>query len=99
MDYISIAILAGIDSVAGAVRAAFVGEFNDFQFVTGFFTNAVVAVLLAYLGDMLGVDLYLAVVVAFGIRIFNNLGRIRAKLLERSAERRRPGQAAAVIKP
>jgi small basic protein len=88
-DYVSIAILAGLDSAVGATRAAMNRQFNDYQFVTGFFTNAVVAVALAYVGDLLGVELYLAVVVAFGIRIFNNLGGIRALVVTRHTERRK----------
>jgi small basic protein len=50
-------------------------------FVSGFFANMIVAGALAYSGDKLGVDLYLAVVLALGIRIFNNLGRVRGLLV------------------
>ncbi len=76
-DYAAIAILAGFDALIGAVRARMEGQFDEAVFISGFFVNMALAILLAYIGDKLGVDLYLAVVVALGIRIFTNLGRIR----------------------
>jgi small basic protein len=76
-DYAAIAILAGFDALIGAVRARMEGQFDEAVFLSGFFVNMALAILLAYIGDKLGVDLYLAVVVALGIRIFTNLGRIR----------------------
>ena len=44
---------------------------------------AVLAALLAFLGDQLSVDLYMAAVFVFGIRIFNNLATIRHHILNR----------------
>jgi len=77
-DYVAIAILAGLDALVGALRTWLERRFDQAIFISGFFANMVIAALLAYFGDKLGVDLYLAVVVALGIRIFNNLGRTRA---------------------
>ncbi len=58
------------------------GKYDEAIFVSGFFVNMVLAGLLAYFGDKLNVpDFYLAVAVALGIRIFNNLGRIRGLLV------------------
>lgn len=51
--------------------------FDTTVFVSGFVTNALLAAGLAYLGDRLGVELYLAAVVAFGVRLFQNLAIIR----------------------
>jgi small basic protein len=48
----------------------------------------ILASTLAYLGDKLGVDFYLAVTVALGIRVFNNLGRIRGQLVTHRAAKR-----------
>ncbi|MDA8229457.1 MAG: small basic family protein, partial [Desulfitobacterium hafniense] len=39
--------------------------------------------LLAYVGDRIGVDLYLAAVVAFGVRLFQNLAIIRRHFLRK----------------
>lgn len=88
--YTAMAILAALDSVLGAARAELEGEFDNRIFLTGFFANIVLAGGLTYLGDRLGVELYMAAIVAFGVRMFNNLAIIRRKLLERfsSAESR-----------
>ena len=80
--YMSIAILAALDSVFGGIRAYMEDVFDNVVFVSGFFVNILLAAGLAYLGDRLGVELYLAAVVAFGVRIFQNLAIIRRYLLK-----------------
>ena len=65
--------------------------------VTGFFTNILLAAGLAYLGDLLGLDLYLAAVIAFGLRIFSNLGAIRRHFIFQ--QRRKKAQKQAVPEP
>jgi small basic protein len=79
--YTAIALLAALDSVLGAARAELEGEYDNKIFLTGFVTNILLAALLTYLGDRLGVELYLAAIVAFGVRLFNNTARIRRRLL------------------
>jgi small basic protein len=79
--YSGVAIVAALDSVLGAVRAELDGVYDNRIFVSGFITNAVVAVLLTYLGDRLGLDLYLVALVTFGPRIFQNLALIRRHFL------------------
>jgi small basic protein len=79
--YISVAFLAVLDSILGAVRSGMENKFNPSIFVSGFVTNAVVGGLLTFVGDWLGVDLYLAAVITFGVRIFQNLAAIRRDLL------------------
>ena len=79
--YLSIAILAALDSVFGGWRSAYENNFDTKIFISGFFGNAMLAALLAYTGDRLGVDLYLAAVVAFGVRLFQNAAIIRRYLL------------------
>jgi small basic protein len=81
--YTAMAILAALDSLLGALRAELQGEFDNRIFVTGFFSNIVLAGLLTFLGDRLGVELYIAAVVAFGVRMFNNLAIIRRQVLDR----------------
>ena len=75
--YLSIAVLAALDSLLGGVRAILEHSFDGTIMLSGFFTNALLAAALAFLGDQIGVDLYLAAVFAFGLRLFNNLGYIR----------------------
>ncbi len=75
--YLSIAVLAALDSVLGGVRGIYEDNFNGVVLLSGFVSNAILAALLAFLGDQLSVDLYMAAVFVFGIRIFNNLSTIR----------------------
>jgi small basic protein len=83
-SYLSLATLAGMDSVFGGIRAGLDGKFRNDIFLSGFVVNMVLAVGLAFLGDQIGVqDLYLAAVVTLGGRIFLNLSVIRRQLLER----------------
>jgi len=82
--YLSIAVLAALDTAFGGLRANLEGTYDNGVFITGFFTNGLLAAGLVYLGDRIGVDtLYLAGVVAMGIRMFQNLGIIRRLLLQR----------------
>jgi len=90
--YLSVGVLAALDSTLGGLRAGLEDNFDSSVFVTGFFGNALLAGILAYLGDRLGVDLYLAAVFAFGVRIFQNLAIIRRYLLQKWRERRRRQQ-------
>lgn len=77
----SVALLASLDSVFGGLRAGTEDKFNDTVFITGFFTNALLAAALVFVGDRLGIDLYLVALIAFGIRIFQNLAIIRRYFL------------------
>ncbi|HEU5139746.1 MAG TPA: small basic family protein [Bacillales bacterium] len=82
-NYLSIAVLAAFDTLFGGIRAYLQNQFNDKVFVTGFFFNIFLAAGLAFLGVQLGVDLYLAAIFAFGVRLFNNIAIIRRTLIAR----------------
>ncbi len=86
--YLSVAILAAFDSIVGGVRAGLERKFDNSIFLSGFFVNTAAAALLAWIGDLVGVALYLAAVVAFGVRIFQNLSLIRRLLLQEITYRR-----------
>jgi small basic protein len=77
--YLPIAVVAALDAVFGGIRARLDGIFDDKQFVISFVSNVLVAALIVYLGDQLGVggQLSTAVVVVLGIRIFGNAAAIR----------------------
>jgi small basic protein len=80
--YLPIAVVAALDAVFGGVRAILDGIFDDKVFVVSFLSNVVVAGLIVYLGDQLGVGSQLStgVVVVLGIRIFSNVAAIRRHL-------------------
>ena len=86
-NYLSIAVLAALDSLFGGVRAHLQQVYDDKIFVTGFFFNIALAAGLAFLGVHLGVDLYLAAIFAFGVRLFQNIAIIRRILLTKWVER------------
>jgi len=83
VKYSAIAILAALDAILGGIRAQLEQKFLFSKFVGSFFTNTALAAFLAYLGDLLGVDIYLGAVVAFSIRLFQNLSLIREELFGR----------------
>ena len=91
--YITMALLASMDSVLGALRAHLEEKYNNPVFISGFLLNAVFAAALVYLGDRLGVPLYYAVILVFGGRMFQNLAMIRRILLERYLHKRREAKS------
>ncbi|HZG16708.1 MAG TPA: small basic family protein [Candidatus Bathyarchaeia archaeon] len=82
-SYLSIALLAGLDTIFGGIRSYLERTFNVRIFMSGFFFNILFAAGLAFLGAFLGIDLYLAAIVAFGVRLFNNLAVIRRIILSK----------------
>jgi small basic protein len=79
--YTAVMILAALDSILGAIKAWLNGNFENKVFLSGLLVNSIVAGGLTYLGDKLGVELYFAAIVAFGVRIFDNLAVIRRHLI------------------
>ena len=81
--YLAIAIIAALDSVFGGLTSVLKKNFDIKIFVTGFFGNAILAMLLTYLGEKLNVDIYLAAVIVFVGRMFTNLSIIRRFYIEK----------------
>lgn len=88
-NYLSIAILAALDTLFGGIRAHLQNIYDEMVFVSGFFFNIILAASLAFLGVHLGVDLYLAAVFAFGVRLFQNIAVIRRILLANFSSRKK----------
>jgi len=78
--YLAIVVIAAIDASLGGVRSSLERTFNDRIFVIAFASNALAGAGLVWIGDQVGVDLTTAVVVVFGIRIFQNIAAIRRRL-------------------
>lgn len=81
--YLPIAVVAALDAVFGGARAYLDGIFDAKVFVVSFVFNVLVAALIVWLGDQLGVGTQLstAIVVVLGIRIFGNAAALRRRLL------------------
>jgi len=81
--YTAVAILGVIDSIFGALRSETEYKYDSVIFVTGLLFNMALAIFITYVGDKLNIELYLAVVIAFIIRIFLNIGIIRTISIEK----------------
>ena len=81
--YLAIAIIAALDSVFGGIAGVLKGEFSFKVFISGFFCNAILSILLTYLGTKLNVDIYLAAIVVFVGRMFINLTIIRKYYIDK----------------
>lgn len=79
--YMSVAILATLDSIFGAVKSTFEGKYDNLIFITGFIGNALLAIFLTYIGDKLGIPIYYVAILVFGSRLFDNLSRIRRHII------------------
>lgn len=82
-NYLAIAIIAALDSVFGGIASVMLKKFDMGIFISGFFGNAILAILLTVLGQKLNVDIYLAAIVVFVWRMFTNLGIIRRYYVEK----------------
>jgi small basic protein len=80
--YLPIAVVAALDTVFGGLRAYLDDIFDAKVFVVSFVFNVLVAALIVWLGDQLGVGTQLstAVIVVLGIRIFGNAAALRRRL-------------------
>ena len=86
--YVAIAIVAAIDSVFGGIASAMKKQFDITIFFTGFFSNALLAAAIVYMGYIIGLDImFLAVVVVFALRMFKNLATMRYAVLEKYSKK------------
>lgn len=82
-SYLAIAIIAALDTVFGGIASVIKRNFDLKIFLTGFFGNAILSILLTYLGNRLNVDIYLAAIIVFVGRMFTNLAIIRRYYVEK----------------
>lgn len=82
VPYLPIAVVAALDALCGGLRALLEGKFDDKVFVVSFVSNVVIAAMIVFVGDKLGVggQLSTGVIVVLGIRIFSNVAAIRRHL-------------------
>ena len=87
--YLAIGIMAALDTVFGGITSMIKKKFDMKIFISGFFGNAILAMLLTFLGEKLNVDIYLAAIFVFVGRMFNNLGFIRRYYIEIITKKRK----------
>lgn len=81
--YSAVVLLGLLDAVFGAIRAEIVDKsYDTVVFASGLLFNAILAIVTTYLGEKLGLNLYLAATVVFMFRIFQNVGVTRRVLLD-----------------
>ena len=86
-SYLAIAVIAALDSVFGGISSVLRKNFDLKIFLSGFFCNAILSILLTYLGEKLNVDIYLATIVVFVGRMFLNLTIIRKYYIDKWSEK------------
>ena len=80
-QYVAVALLGALDSAFGGIDALLRGRFQLKVFLLGFFGNAIIAFVMTYIGTKLDINLFLAVAVVFGTRIFQNFADMLRYLL------------------
>lgn len=82
--YAAAIILAASDSVMGAIKNYLAGAYRFKEFIIGIVVNIIAVIAFIFAGSKLGIDLYLAVEIVFGIKIFEKISKIRTLLLNKS---------------
>ncbi|MDQ0203485.1 small basic family protein [Pectinatus haikarae] len=79
----SVALLAGFDAIFGGLKAVSLNNFDNTNFLLGFFLNTILAVFMVFIGDNLSIELYYVVLFVFALRIFKNLSYLRHHLIRK----------------
>lgn len=77
LSYLAVALIAALDSVLGGLLANLHKKFNINVFIIGLVSNAILGIFLTFIGNILGISLSFAVIIVFGVRMFNNMATIR----------------------
>lgn len=85
--FLAIAVVAALDSVFGGITSVLKKNFDLVIFISGFFANSILSIILTYLGQRLNLDIYLAALVVFVGRMFTNLTIIRRHYIEKWEEK------------
>ena len=74
---VAVVLVVSIDVVIGSLLASLESRFSDVEMMSDFVINSAAAISLIWLGDYLILNLYYVALFAVGIRIFENLLKIR----------------------
>lgn len=78
----AVLLLAAINSICGGFAAKLNLNFSDAILIGGFVTNAAFGLILVWLGNLFGLELYYIALFSFGLRIFRNLSVLKKFLLK-----------------
>lgn len=81
--FLAMGLMAACNTLFGGVYAQMKHRFDARTFISGFFFNTILAMLLTFAGSKLGVDFSIAAIVYFGTRIFNNIAKIQHYILQK----------------
>lgn len=79
--YTGVALLALLAAGVRGLRERACGRFDMTRFLWGLLADVAAAVALTWLGEAMGLPFYLAPMVFFGGKMFQNFGEIREELL------------------
>ncbi len=88
LSYVAVALIAALDSVFGGLLANLNKRFNINVFMIGLVSNAILGIFLTFIGNILGISLSFAVIVVFGVRMFNNMAAIRRLTFDKYFEKK-----------
>ncbi|HBB02416.1 MAG: small basic family protein [Candidatus Gracilibacteria bacterium] len=87
--YTAVVLIGILDALFGAIRAETTkDQYSAIIFISGLIFNILLAVIITFLGEKLGLDLYLAATVVFTFRIFSNVGITRRAMLQNFMDKR-----------
>lgn len=78
--YLAIIALSSIDFILIGFKAKLNNHFNSVLFIIEFILSTILAIGLVYLGDIMNVDLLIAISIVFSVRIFHNLSSLNHQL-------------------
>ena len=76
----SIIVIASTDALFNGFLSKLEGRFSTIFFSIEFLLNTLLAVGMVYFGIIMGIDMFLAITIIFGVKIFHNLSQINQKL-------------------
>ena len=76
----TIIVISATDALFNGFFNKLEGNFSTLLFSIEFLLNTLLAIGIVYFGIIMGIDLFLAITIIFGVRIFHNLSQINQKL-------------------
>lgn len=88
-SYVTLIILVSLDSLIEAGRAFYNKNFSNIYFLLKWLSDMLLAVLFKALGDALGVDLAIPIIIYLGMRMFDNSSKLIKTWYKRQRHKRK----------